>query len=414
MRIGIVGAGISGLVAAELLRREHDITVFERDPEPGGHARTVDLEVEGRRVPVDTGFVVYNETTYPRFTRLLADLRVETRPTEMSFSVRCERTGIEWSGTSLDTVFAQRANLLRPSFLRMLRDVVRFNRRASKDLDEGRIGGSTLGEWLARGGYSEPFRDLYLVPMGAAIWSSSPARMLEFPAATFVRFFRNHGLLTADGQFTWRTVCGGSRRYVRALVDPFRDRIRTACAVHAVRRFDDRVEISSAEGTECFDEVVMAVHADAALALLADPTPQERDVLGAFAYQTNDGVLHLDSRMLPRTTKARASWNYHRTLDDPERVAVTYDMTRLQGLATAVPVCLTLNRCDAVAPDAVVGRASWRHPLFGPRTPEAQARYREIHAVRRTRYCGAYWFHGFHEDGVRSARVACGLEGAPP
>jgi len=395
VRIAVVGSGVSGLVAARLLADAHEVTVFEAADRLGGHVHTV--EVDG--TPVDTGFIVFNHATYPNFKRLIERLGVATQPSTMSFSVKCDRTGFEWNGTSLNGLFAQRRNLFRPSFLRMLRDVVRFNRAAPAVLDNGEAS-STLGEYVARHGYSRFFVDFYLVPMGSAIWSMPKARLLEFPTGFFVRFFSNHGMLTVDDRPQWHVVEGGSRAYVDALVAPFRDRIRLSTPIRSVRRRATHVEL---EPGGRFDEVILACHSDQALRLLADPTDTEREVLGALPYQPNEVVLHTDASLLPRRRRAWAAWNYHVGGDDERPVAVTYNMNELQSLRTRKTYCVTLNRGDDVDSARVLGRFRYDHPVYSLAGIRAQARHGDVSGVNRTHYCGAYWGYGFHEDGVNSA-----------
>ncbi|MCB9897658.1 MAG: FAD-dependent oxidoreductase [Planctomycetes bacterium] len=406
MKIAVVGTGVSGLVAAHRLHPEHDLTVFEADDRIGGHVNTLDLRTGGRSHAVDTGFIVFNERTYPGFCALLDELGVASRPSTMSFSVRDERTGLEYNGHSLDTLFAQRRNLLRPTFLRMIADILRFNRQA-RELLEGEDDGLTLGEYLDRGRWSRAFLEQYILPMGAAIWSSGTVGMRAFPARAFVRFFENHGMLSVDERPQWRVVEGGSRSYVEALVRPFRERIRSSSPVDAVRRLADGVEVTvRGDAPERFDAVVIAVHSDQALAMLADPSASERAVLGAIGYQRNEAVVHTDERMLPRARKAWAAWNYHVTSRDDERVAVTYDMNALQGLDAEVRFLVTLNHVEDIDPTRVLRRITYHHPVFTPAALAAQRRHAEISGVRRTFYCGAYWGYGFHEDGHRSAVTA--------
>lgn len=402
MRIAVVGGGVSGLVAAHSLHRAHEVTVFEAGAQAGGHALTVGLELDGAVHPVDLGFIVYNETTYPEFTRLLARLGVATRPSDMSFGFRCERSGVEWSGGSLSALFAQPSNLFRPSFLRMLRDVVRFNRRAPGWVEAG-ADAPTLGALLDRNGFSREFRERYLVPMGAAIWSSTPERLLDLPAAFFVRFFRNHGLLGTTGHLRWRTIVDGSRRYVEALTRPFADRIRFESPVRRVRRVPGGVEVVVEGGPpERFDQVVIGAHADQALAMVEDPTPLEQEILGRFPYQRNRASVHVDERVLPRAARARASWNYLARPAPAEGVSVTYDLTRLQGLGTRRPLLESLNLDDALDGGSVLRRDTFEHPVFTTAGVAAQARWAEVSGRDRIHYCGAYWRNGFHEDGVVS------------
>lgn len=413
MKIAIVGGGVSGLVAAYALRDVHDVTVFEAEPQIGGHARTVTEEVAGTPVRVDTGFVVFNRENYPAFLMLLERLGVQAQPTTMSFSVRDERTGLEYCGTSLNTIFAQRRNLLRPRFLGMLRDIFRFNRDAVRLLAQG-IDAPTLEEYLRARGYGSAFVEQYILPMGAALWSATPEQVFEFPASFFVQFFENHGMLSATKQFDWLTVRGGSATYVTALATILADRVRVGAPVRGIRRDEDavRVRAGGQDDEESFDAVVMAAHSDQALEMLDDPTSAEREILGAFAYQENDGVLHTDASFLPRSRRAWASWNYTVPESPSPRVAVTYNMTTLQRLPTEVPVCITLNPTREVEPDRVLRRLRWSHPLYTPQAIAAQARRDEISGVGRTFYCGAYWGNGFHEAGAASGLAVAEALGA--
>ena len=409
MKVAIVGTGVSGLVAAHKLHPAHDITVFEADDRIGGHTNTVDVEVDGLVVPVDTGFIVCNERTYPNFLALLDELGVATQRSEMSFAVSDPAAGLEYRATNLDTLYAQRSNLLRPSFHRMLVDILRFN-RAMRSL--GSSGGdddldTTLRDLVARGRYSQAFVDRFLVPFGASIWSADPATFLDFPATTYARFVLNHGMVDTRRRPLWRTVTGGSRCYVEALTAPFLDRIRVGEPVHKVVRGTPGVagvEIATDRGVEAFDHVVLACHSDQALALLADPSPAERDVLGAIRYQPNVATLHSDERFLPRNPRARASWNYHVPEHGTARLpALTYWMNRLQSLPTPTPLLVTLNRHDDIAPGLVHRRIEYAHPVFDAAAIRAQRRRDEVQGRNGTWFAGAYWGYGFHEDGVVSA-----------
>jgi predicted NAD/FAD-binding protein len=407
MKVAIVGAGIAGNTAAFELQRDHDVTVFEAGSHVGGHTHTHDVEVQGRTWQVDTGFIVFNDRTYPNFIALLERLGVPSQESSMSFSVHDEVTGLEYNGTSLNSLFAQRRNLLRPSFLGMVRDILRFNREAPRLLDEP--GGELpLREFLARGRYGRAFISHYVVPMGAAIWSTDPDLMMQFPARFFVRFLHNHGMLTVNDRPTWRTVSGGSARYVDKLTAPFRDRIHLGTPVEQVRRVPGGVLVKP-RGHEAlrFDAVFLACHSDQALAMLADPSDAEREVLGAIPYQRNEAVLHTDARLMPRRPLAWAAWNYHvRPGGGP--VALTYNMNILQRLAAPVPLLVTLNHTEAIDPARVIRRVTYHHPLYTPESPAAQARHREIDGTRATYYCGAWLGNGFHEDGVVSALAALG------
>jgi uncharacterized protein len=400
MRIAIVGSGIAGNVVARRLHGSHDITVFEAAGHVGGHSHTHAIELGGERHAIDTGFIVFNHRTYPHFVALLEELRVSSQPSSMSFSVRSEASGLEYNGTSVDGLFAQRRNLLRPSFLRMLADIARFNREAPELL--GAAEEISLQAYLREKRYSAAFIGDYLVPMGAAIWSTAPARMLAFPARFFVRFLHNHGMLSVNDRPVWHVVRGGSARYVERLVAPFRDRIRLHTPVRTVRRTAGSVIVNG----EHFDHVFFACHADQALALLADATPREREVLGAFPYQENEAVLHTDTSLLPRARRAWAAWNYHLPREPGSRVALTYNMNILQKLSSRETFCVTLNRTADIDPRRILKRITYHHPLFTRAAVAAQQRQHEINGERRAWFCGAYWRFGFHEDGVVSALAA--------
>jgi len=406
MRIAVVGSGISGLTAAYRLHAEHDITVYEAGDHFGGHTYTVDVEMAGRTYAVDMGFIVFNDRTYPYFIRLIEELRVASQPSNMSFSLRCERTGLEYNGTSVNSLFAQRLNFLRPSFLQMIRDILRFNREAPHLL-LSQDNSLTLGEYLARHGYSDAFAERYLVPMGRAIWSATEEAMLAWPARFFVDFFERHGFLTVNDRPMWRAIKGGSREYARKLTEGFRHRIRLRTPVQSVKRTTDCVMVRTARGdVERFDYVLFACHSDQALQIIEDPTPEEREILGAFPYQANDVVLHTDTKMLPRTPLARAAWNYHALVGKQQPVALTYDMNVLQTLVSPEVFLVTLNRTDEIDESRILHRATMHHPVYTPAAVAAQKRRHEVSGRNRTFYCGAYWRYGFHEDGVVSAEWA--------
>jgi predicted NAD/FAD-binding protein len=411
MKIAIVGSGIAGNTAAHFLHRAgHEITVFEAGDHIGGHTHTHRIELDGETHEIDTGFIVFNDWTYPNFIGLLGELGVASQPTSMSFSVRNDASGLEYNGTSLNGLFAQRRNLLRPSFLRMISEILRFNREAPRLLDTP--GGELpLGDFLAQRGYGRHFTDDYLVPMGAAIWSTDPQRMRAFPARFFVRFLHNHGMLSVDQRPTWRVIRGGSARYVERLAAPWRHRVRLHTPVEAVRRGPQGVTVSArGHAPERYDHVFLACHADQALQLLADPTPDERAVLGALPYQGNEAVLHTDTSLLPKNRRAWAAWNYHVDPARREHVALTYNMNILQRLRSRHTYCVTLNASERIDPRKVVKRLHYTHPLFTTADVAAQARHADISGAAspygRTHYCGAYWRYGFHEDGVVSALQA--------
>jgi predicted NAD/FAD-binding protein len=403
VKLAVIGTGIAGNVAAYRLARDYDVTVFEAADRIGGHTNTVDVTHDGCHYAIDTGFIVYNDRTYPNFTALLRELRVASRASDMSFSVQNERSRLEYNGASINALFAQRSNLFRSSFHRMIRDILRFNREAVTVLEPQSVD-VTLGQFLTERGYSAEFVNDYIIPMGAAIWSASPNMMLEMPAYFFVRFFENHGFLTVNDRPTWRVICGGSRNYVDKLVAGHRHRIHLNAPVHRVRRFPTHVEVK-VRGAEAqrFDEVFIACHSDEALAMLADASSLERDVLGAIVYQRNEAVLHTDERVMPRRKRAWAAWNYHVANRSSERVAVTYNMNILQGFEAPVQFCVTLNNTRTIDPDRVIENIQYAHPVFTREAVAAQRRHAELNGTRRTYFCGAYWRFGFHEDGVISA-----------
>ncbi|UVK85293.1 FAD-dependent oxidoreductase [Pseudomonas sichuanensis] len=404
MRIAIIGSGIAGLTCAHLLSRRHQVTVFEAADWIGGHTHTVDVQWRGQHYAVDTGFIVFNDWTYPSFIRLLGYLGVASRPTQMSFSVHDPLTGCEYNGHTLDSLFAQRRNLLSPSFWGMLRDILRFNRQALADLDNQRIEASTtLGDYLRTQRYGQRFIDHYIVPMGSAIWSMSRSDMLGFPLQFFVRFCRNHGLLSVSHRPQWRVIEGGSRSYLAPLCRPFAERIRLNCAVSRVCRDDGGVTLNSTAGRERFDSVVFACHSDQALALLEAPSAEERAVLGAIRYASNDVLLHTDTRLLPRRRKAWASWNYRLGGSEQAPAALTYDMNILQGIEAPVTFCVSLNQTALVDPAQILARFQYAHPQYSLAALAAQARQGELQGRQHSYYCGAYWANGFHEDGVVSA-----------
>ena len=405
MKIAIVGSGIAGNVAAYHLHREHDITVFEAASHVGGHTHTHEIEHEGRPVAVDTGFIVCNDRTYPNFLALMEELGVELQPSDMSFSVQTPG-GLEYNGTTLNSLFAQRRNLLRPSFHRMIRDILRFNREAPRLL-ETTDDGLTLGDYLDAQGYSRQFAEHYILPMGAAIWSAGTATLRGFPARYFVRFFHNHGMLSVDDRPMWRTVRGGSARYVDKITAGYRQRIRLRTPVESVRRTPAGVFVKPAGGeAERFDRVFFACHSDQALRLLVDANATERAVLGPMRYQRNHVLLHTDTRVLPKRRLAWAAWNYHLVDSAAQRVAVTYHMNILQRLPGGTPLLVTLNLADRVAESSVIRELQYEHPVFTPEAVAAQARHAEIDGADRAYFCGAYWGFGFHEDGVVSALAA--------
>jgi predicted NAD/FAD-binding protein len=419
-RIAIVGTGISGLVCADGLHSAHEVTVFEAGDSVGGHTRTRRVEHEGRTIPVDTGFIVFNTRNYPNFTTLMDRLGVLSQPTTMSFSVRDDRVGFEYGGASLDSMLSQRRNVVRPRFWSMVRGFRRFAARAPEVVACGGAEHLTLGAYLERERYPSAFVEHLIVPMAAAIWSSPDQEIFDYPLEFFVRFFHNHGMLSIRERPVWRTITGGSQTYVDRLIQPFKDRIRVRTPVHRIRRGVDGVTLSvGGEGggrggreEARFDRVILACHADQALGMLEDATAQEREVLGAIPYRANAAALHRDESLLPRSRRAWSAWNYRAWPERNDRVAVTYDMTILQRLETKRHLSVTLNQIGEIDPSLILDRHTFEHPAFSSRAIAAQKRHAEISGVNRTHYCGAYWFNGFHEDGVRSGlRVVDAIRG---
>jgi predicted NAD/FAD-binding protein len=406
MRIAVVGAGVAGLYAAWRLSKQHEVTIFEANGYLGGHTNTVDVERRGRAWAIDTGFIVFNDWTYPNFQGMLQELGVSWQPSDMSFSLRCERSGLEYNGTSINSLFAQRLNAVRPSFLRMIADILRFNKRCKELLatDDDTL---TLGEYLQHGQYSTQFVEHYIVPMGRAIWSAEATAMMDFPARFFVDFFDRHGFLSVDDRPVWQTVRGGSREYVRALTAATPAKVRVSTPVASIRRTSQQVLVRTARGdVEAFDHVFLACHSGQALAMLEQPSPAEREVLEALPYARNEAILHTDASILPRRPLARAAWNYHLLHDPQEPVALTYDMNVLQSLDAPERFLVTLNHRDAIDERTILDTFQYEHPVYLPKGVAAQKRHREVNGAQRTYFCGAYWRCGFHEDGVVSAQTA--------
>jgi hypothetical protein len=401
MRIAVIGSGIAGMGAAWLLGRQHDVVLFEASDRLGGHTDTHDLDIDGQQYAIDTGFIVFNPDHYPNLVRLFAELGVESQPTVMSFAARNERSGLEYNATDLNRLFCQRRNLLRPSFLKMVWDIARFYRQAPQLLASSDPGPS-LGAYLDAGGYGKLFRNDHLIPMASALWSSSSVRIEDFPARYLVQFMANHNMLKLGDRPAWRVVKGGSSRYIDALKARWRVQVRVATPVTRVQRSDDGVVIDWQGHREHFDQVVMACHSDQALALLADPSTYETEVLGAIRYQANDTVLHTDESLLPRNRRAWAAWNAHIPREAGEHCTVSYCMNQLQSITASRTFIVSLNCTDRIDPSKILRRRAYHHPVYSHSMVAAQQRRGQINGQRRTWYCGAYWGFGFHEDGLRS------------
>ncbi len=405
MKIAIIGSGIAGNTIAYHLNKQHDVTVFEAESYIGGHTHTHNITHEGNEYNVDTGFIVFNDRTYPNFIALLDELKVAWQPSEMSFSVQCEKTGLEYNGTNLNSLFAQRRNLFKPSFHKMIRDILRFNKTSLELLSDGNE--IKLGDYLKQGHYSQQFINQYIMPMGSAIWSTEACQMLDFPARFFVRFFHHHGMLTVNNRPQWRTITGGSASYVSALTASFKDKIRLNTPVESVRRLTASVRVKPLNGEEeKFDYVFFACHSDQALKLLSDKKANEVEILGAIPYQQNTIFLHHDASLMPKRKLAWAAWNYHVTNPHAEQVAVTYNMNILQNLQSKEPLLVTLNHTKLINPAKVIKRLKYMHPVYTLAGAAAQARHAEICGHNRAGFAGAYWRNGFHEDGVVSALEA--------
>ena len=409
MKIAIVGSGISGLTCAYLLNREHDITVFEKNDYVGGHTHTHEIEYDGEELSVDSGFIVYNEWTYPNFIKLLDQLGVERQLTRMGFSVKSEKNNLEYAGHSLNGLFAQRSNFFRPSFMRILFSMRRFNAEARDDLGtlDPQI---TLGQYLTSNNYPREFIQHYIIPIGAAIWSTVPKQMMDVPAVFFIRFFENHGLLQVVNRPNWWVISGGSKKYVEKMIYDFKGKIRLSTPVKNVKRGIDSITVkfgSNGLEKENFDSIIFACHSNQSLAMLDSPSKQEEEVLGAIKYQKNDALLHFDDSILPKRKNAWSSWNYLLDEDPNRAVALTYNMNILQSLKSDRTFCVSLNSGDLIDQSKVIKHLNYEHPLFTLSSINAQGRKHEVSGKNNTYYCGAYWRNGFHEDGVISALDVC-------
>ncbi|MDP4984790.1 NAD(P)/FAD-dependent oxidoreductase [Pseudoalteromonas tunicata] len=404
-KIAIIGSGISGLTAAHLLHTKHDITLFESNDYIGGHTATKDIEYGGKTYAIDTGFIVCNDKTYPNFLKLMDKIGIKRRPTEMSFSVKNIRNGLEYNGNNLNSLFAQRRNLLKPSFWRLINEILRFNKQCKELYSKNQINPAlTLGDFLVAEKFSQAFCENYILPMGAAIWSTSLTEMRAFQLRFFVQFFYNHGLLNISDRPQWYVIEGGSREYIAPLIAGFKDKIRLNSKILKVSRTDNAVQLHFDDDLiEQFDEVIFACHSDQALALLGDATEDEKTILGAISYSANDVVLHTDKTLLPKRPLAWASWNYQ--LDDnlDRPACVTYNMNILQGITAPTTFCVTLNQTDLIDPTKILAKFVYHHPVFNQKSLAAQQQRLNICGQQHTHFVGAYWHNGFHEDGVKSA-----------
>ena len=407
MKIAIIGSGISGLTVAHLLCKDYDVTVFEANDYIGGHTHTHEIKIGNKSWHIDSGFIVYNERTYPNFIKLLNKLKVKTQKTSMGFSVKSPSSGLEYSGGSLNSLFAQRLNLLKPSFYVMIKDILKFNRIAVSEL-EGISRTSTINDFLKKHKFGSQFIDNYIIPMGAAIWSTSASMTTEMPAAFYIRFFKNHGLLQIFNRPQWFVISGGSKSYIEKIVRGYKENIKLSTPVQKVRRSDKGIEVfyGNQGSAEIFDKVVFATHSDQALELLEDPSLEETNILGSLPYQKNEAVLHTDSRILPKKKITWSSWNFLNT-DKSKPVSLTYNMNILQSLETEIDFLVTLNGDEQIDPKKIIKRILYHHPLFTVDGIEAQKKKHQISGVNNTFYCGAYWGNGFHEDGVNSALDVC-------
>ena len=407
MKIAIIGTGISGLTAAYLLNRKHDIIVFEKNDYIGGHTHTHSIKNGSESLSVDSGFIVYNEMTYPNFIKLLDILNVKRQPTSMGFSVKSIKKDLEYAGNSIASLFSQKLNLFRPSFWIMLWDIIRFNKNARSDL-ETISPEITLEQYLSSKSYSKVFINNYVIPMGSAIWSTKADSMLRVPALFFIRFFNNHGLLQIKNRSGWWVIKGGSKEYIKKMIVDFKSKIRLNTGIDSITRDQDKIIIKTETGIEEeFDAVVIGTHSDQALKMLKDPSPKEQEILKALPYQSNDAILHTDLTVLPKRKSAWASWNYNLDQESDNPVTMTYNMNILQSLNASETYCVTLNSNELIEQGKILKKLQYHHPLFTIGGIDAQKRKGEISGVNNTYYCGAYWHNGFHEDGVVSALEVC-------
>jgi predicted NAD/FAD-binding protein len=403
-KIAIIGSGVSGLTCAYLLAKKYEVTVFEKNNYIGGHTATVDIDYNGEQHAIDTGFIVCNNKTYPNFLKLLSQIGVNHQDAEMSFSVHNVQSKMEYNGNGLNSLFAQRSNILKPKFWLLIKEILRFNKLCKALYQQDIDVNLSLGDFLTDEKFSEYFCQHYILPMGAAIWSTSLEEMKDFELKFFVRFFYNHGLLNITDRPQWHVIKGGSREYIKPLIKDFADNILLNSSITSITRHESHVIVALENGDQHeFDEIVLACHSDQALALLGDESQQEQAILGSIPYSKNDVVLHADESVLPKRKLAWASWNYRLDFNNPKPAAVTYNMNILQGLKSDTTFCVTLNQTEQINPDKIIRKFVYHHPVFNKESMQAQQRRDEICGKNRTHFCGAYWYNGFHEDGVRSA-----------
>lgn len=411
MKIAIIGSGISGLTVAYLLNKKHDICLYEAADRLGGHTATKQVKINNKDYAIDTGFIVFNDWTYPNFIKLMDKLGVKSQPATMGFSVFSPADNFEYAGTNLRTLFAQKRNLLSLKHWIMLKDIIRFNKEALHDLETKSLKhNESLDEYLKRKKYSHTFIDRYLIPMGSAIWSSSHDATLNFPVEFFIRFFNNHGLLNVTNRPQWKVIQGGSQSYIQPLVASFKHKIKLKHSVESIVRSSSGISLTAKGITEHYDQVVIACHSDQALALISDPTEAEQRILSTIKYQNNSVILHTDINLLPQKKSAWSSWNYCLREETHELPILTYSMNILQNIQSDTEFCVTLNACEHIDPNKILGQYEYSHPVFSQEAVQAQQQWKTINGVNNTWFCGAYWFNGFHEDGVNSAlRVAKAL-----
>ena len=406
MKIAVIGTGIAGLATAYLLSNEHDIYVYEASDYIGGHVHTTSVSMDNENYEIDTGFIVYNGKTYPNFIKLLDRIKVASQLTSMSFSVKCDQSGLEYNGTSLNGLFAQRVNLFKPSFLFMVRDILKFNRDAKSFLKNS-ADKITFGDFLKRGSYSAQLKENYALPMASAIWSAKPKVIEGSDFRFFAEFFENHGMLNIDDRPEWKVISGGSKQYVLSLIGSFKDRIFLNSPVQKVRRRFHDIEVISNKESKTFDRVIIATHSDQALKIIENPTKNEKEILGAIPYQKNISILHWDSSVLPKKKRAWASWNYRKLVKPIGKTTVTYNMNMLQALEAKKIFCVSLNMENLIDPNKIIKKIIYHHPIYTIESIAAQKRLHEINGTDRIHFCGAYWGSGFHEDGLKSALEVC-------